>query len=370
MQPAPSSPSHDALLEDVGVVATVNGFLLISQSLAAAVTAMYHSHMLRSPLLPHYKRRLILQKLNILQLPHIPTADSCSESEEYLNRLATQHPPPNVLLRLIQQPDRFERMTRLSVVEFIILYKELKPFIIRSLSIKLEGTYHTRARSLHSADELLLWMWHCDGTKADVLGFLFNGISRWTATRIADHVTTAVLDAWGEEVSWPDAEERRLLYGFFTCDEKAVGVLDGTHCQISVPYFKEDRSMSGYKKFHTQNYIICADALGFVIYTAGPFEGMANDRAALNTTPFIQPGCPLLSEGELILTDGGFAGDGAILHQFTQNELARLDSREREAAALWNDDFLYNRTAIEHCIHRIKSRCNKLVGVFGFVFVF
>jgi len=67
-------------------------------------------------------------------------------------------------------------------------------------------------------------------------------------------------------VSWPDAEERRLLYGFFTSYEKAVGVLDGTHCQISVPYFKEERSLSGYKKLHTQNYMICADALGFVIH--------------------------------------------------------------------------------------------------------
>ena len=169
-----------------------------------------------------------------------------------------------------------------------------------------------------------------------------------------------MLDAWVDEVSWPDAEERRLLYGFFTCYEKAVGVLDGTHCQISVPYFKEERSLSSYKKFHTQNYMICADALGFVIYTAGPFEGMANDRAALNTTPFVQLDCPLLSDGEVILTDGGFAGDGAIMHQFTQKELAKLSAEEREAAALWNEDFLHNRTAIEHCIHRIKSRTQAL----------
>ena len=171
-----------------------------------------------------------------------------------------------------------------------------------------------------------------------------------------------MLDAWADEVAWPDAEERRLLHGFFTCHDKAVGVLDGTHCQISVPYFKEDRSLSGYKKFHTQNYLICADALGFVIYTAGPFEGMANDRAALNTTPFVQHPCPLLSDGEVILTDGGFSGDGEILHQFTQTELRQLTAEERDRAAPWNDDFTYNRTSIEHCIHRIKSRTQALTS--------
>lgn len=118
--------------------------------------------------------------------------------------------------------------------------------------------------------------------------------------------------------------------------------------------------MSGYKKFHTQNYMICVDGLGFVIYTAGPVEGMANDRAALNTTPFVEFPCPMLSEGEIILTDGGFAGDGEILHQFTPNELARLTADERQNAASWTEDFGYNRTLIEHCIHRIKTRTQAL----------
>lgn len=335
-------------------------FMLCAQSLAAALTAISHSGLLTSPLLPHYQRRLVMEKLSLLRLPSVPTSHLLTDSEEYLTRLASHQPPPSILLRLVQTPRRFKDMTRLSVPEFIALYKELKPYILRSLPVERKRCHRHYPRSLHSADEFLLWVWHSDGTDADVLGFFFNGISRWTATRIADHVTTAVLDAWAEEVSWPDAEERRLLYGFFTCHEKAVGALDGTHCQISVPYFKEDRSMSGYKKFHTQNYMICVDGLGFVIYTAGPFEGMANDRAALNTTPFVEFPCPMLSEGELILTDGGFAGDGEILHQFTQNELARLTADERQNAASWNEDFGYNRTLIEHCIHRIKTRTQAL----------
>lgn len=215
--PAPSSAAHHAAWDDADVIALANGFLLITQSLAAAMVAMHHTGLLRSPLLPHYTRRLVMEKLNLLRLPHIPTSDSLTEYEDYLTHLATHQPPPNILLRLVQQPARFERTTRLSVAEFVILYKELKPFILRPLQGKRKRGDRTRTRSLHPADQFLLWVWHSDGGDADVLGFLFNGISRWTATRIADHVTTAVLDAWVDEVSWPDAEERRLLYVTGAC---------------------------------------------------------------------------------------------------------------------------------------------------------
>ena len=326
------------------------------------MTVLYHCNLLRSPLLPHYKRRVILENLNLLRFPHVSTSESQVEVGECIDLLTAERLPPNIFLNLVRDPVRFKRMTRVSVVEFIILYRELKPYIARPLPVKRKRGFRHRTRSLHSVDQFLLWMWHSDGSNADLLGFLFNGISKWTATRIADHVTQAVLDAWADEVAWPDADERQLLYGWFSSCEKAVGVLDGTHCQISVPYFKEQRSMSGYKKLHTQNYIICADALGFVIYTAGPFAGMDNDRAALNTTPFVQPDCPMLSEGEVILVDGGFAGEGRIMHQFTQRELAKMNESEQQRAAVWNEDFLYNRTAIEHCIHRTKQRTQALTS--------
>jgi hypothetical protein len=127
-----------------------------------------------------------------------------------------------------------------------------------------------------------------------------------------------------------------------------------------VPAENEGKYHSNYKNFHTQNYLICADALGFVIYTAGPFGGKDNDRGALNTTPFVLSDCPLLSEGELILVDGGFAGEGHILHQFTQRELMVMTPEERARIASFNEDFLHNRSPIEHCIHRVKNRAQAL----------
>jgi hypothetical protein len=277
-----------------------------------------------------------------------------------VQRFSSESPPPSAFLLLSRNHKRFERLTRFSVAEFITLYLELEPYIRRPYAIYSQTAQSHRKRRLHPVDQLLLWLWHSDGNDADVLGILFDDISRMTADRVADHVTSAVNDAWEDEVSWPDAEERRSLYGFFSSYEKAVGVLDGTHCQIEVPTWEESKYHSQYKNFHTQNYLICADALGFVIYTDGPFDGKDNDRGAFNTTPFVQPVCPLLSEGEVILVDGGFAGPGHALHQFTQRELKNLTLEEKERVASFNEDFAHNRSPIEHCIHRVKNRAQAL----------
>jgi len=67
---------------------------------------------------------------------------------------------------------------------------------------------------------------------------------------------------------------------------------------------------SGYKKYHSQNYVIAVDAYGFILYISQPFAGRGNDRGAFNTTPFARSDCPLVSPGELIIVDGGLPGDG------------------------------------------------------------
>jgi hypothetical protein len=316
--------------------------------------------MLRAPLLPHYKKRYILDQLGILTLPYVPTTSAQQEVDAIIARLASERPKPSAFLRLQRKEKRFERCTRFSRAEFIFLYSELEAYIRRPyLSNELPIRRHRRRR-LHPVDQFLLWIWHSDGNDPDIIGILFDDISRVTADRTADHVTQSVNDAWAGEMTWPDAEERQSLHGFFSSCEKAVGVLDGTHCQIQVPVVEEGRYHSQYKNFHTQNYLICADALGFVIYTDGPFDGKDNDRSAFNTTPFVQPVCPLLSEGEVILVDGGFAGPGHALHQFTQRELKNLTLEEKERVASFNEDFAHNRSPIEHCIHRVKNRAQAL----------
>ena len=73
--------------------------------------------------------------------------------------------------------------------------------------------------------------------------------------------------------------------------------------------------------------------------------------------------CLLLSEcgdtdpeGEMKETEN----TGHILHQFTQGELLKMSEEERARVASFNEDFLHNRSPIEHCIHRVKSRAQAL----------
>jgi hypothetical protein len=354
------SSSHHSLhnsMEDsiIPVVA-----VWMSSSLSAAYTVLHHTHLLTQPLLPHYRQKYILDNIGVLTLPYIPTAQTQHQIDEFTKRLASATPPPSAFLLLCRNLERFKRLTRCSLPEFLLLYHELEVYIRRPYSIYSEPALQQRERRIHPLDQFLLWMWHSDGNDPDLLGVLFNDISRATSDRVADHITAAINEVWADEVRWPDAEERRYLYGCFSSYEKAVGVLDGTHCQIEVPVVDEGKYHSQYKNFHTQNYLICADALGFVIYTAGPFGGKDNDRGAFNSTPFVLPNCSLLSEGELILVDGGFAGEGHILHQFTRRELMAMTQEERARIASFNEDFTHNRSPIEHCIHRVKNRAQAL----------
>jgi DDE superfamily endonuclease len=332
----------------------------IATSLSAAVRALHHTSILRAPLLPHYRHKYILEQIGVLTLPYVPSTAAQRQIDAKIASFRIELRPPSAFLLLSGNASRFERLTRFSVVEFLILYHELEANIRRPYLIYRQPAEGERTRRLHPVDQLLLWLWHSDGSDPDVLGILFNDISRNTADRVADHITRAVIDTWAAEVSWPDAEERRSLYGFFSSYDRAVGVMDGTHCQIEVPIVEEGQYHSYYKNYHTQNYLICADALGFVIYTAGPFGGRDNDRGVFNTTPFVQRTCPLLSDGEVILVDGGFAGEGHILHQFTERELMQLTKEERERIACFNEDFTHNRSPIEHCIHRVKNRAQAL----------
>jgi DDE superfamily endonuclease len=358
--PTPSSSSSHSEDDDAKHDVLTAIILYMQLTLCSTMWALKSTNILRAPLLPHYKMRYIFEQMGHLTLEYVPSTSEQRQMDIYINTLHETSPPPSAFLLLCRNHVRFERMTRFSVAEFIFMYRELEPYILRPYDHYQQPVLGHRKRRIHPIDQLLLWIWHSDGNDSEMLGILFDDISRSTADRIADHVTRAVNDAWEEEVTWPDAEERRSLYGFFSSCETAVGVLDGTHCQISVPSINEGKFHSAYKNFHTQNYLICADALGFVTWTAGPYGGHDPDRAVFNTTAFSQFDCPLLSEGEVILVDGGFEGDGNIVHQFTQRELRLMSSEEQNRVGPFNEDFLHNRSPIEHCIHRVKNRAQAL----------
>jgi len=107
------------------------------------------------------------------------------------------------------------------------------------------------------------------------------------------------------------------------------------------------------------------DALGWVIYLNVPYDGRDNDRSAFNETTFVNQTCELLSEGDdIILADGGFAGPGHVLHQFTANDLKGTNEEGKTQMQLFNENFILTRSLIEHCTHRVKNRVKALQKVF------
>ena len=310
--------------------------------------------------LHHYDKKDILELLHIRHLPPIFYYSHQQEYSLYVERIKQQLPPTSAFVLCCRNPARFQRMFRMTIPEFYILFSELDPYICRvhPQSEQRSSTY--RSRTIASVDQLLLWLLRSDGNDVNLVGLLFNDIHRKTVDIIADHVTQAILDCWSVEIEWPDPEQRQSLYGFLSTYDKVVGIMDGTHCQIEVPTYDEYDYFSGYKGYHTQNYLICVDALGLVIYLNGPYAGRGNDRSAFNQTPFVQHMCSLLSEGEIIMADGGFAGPGHILHQFVSNDFKGVTEDQRARMERFNEDFILNRSLVEHCIHRVKNRVKSL----------
>jgi hypothetical protein len=132
-----------------------------------------------------------------------------------------------------------------------------------------------------------------------------------------------------------------------------------------VPSLQSNEYYSGYKTYHTQNYLISVDSFGFIIYIHGPLAGRGNDRAAFNSSHYSQNSMDVLSDDEVILVDGGFRGADKVLHQFTNPE---MNSAENENILrdmhVFNDEFVLNRASIEHTIHKLKSRTQALATRF------
>jgi hypothetical protein len=171
---------------------------------------------------------------------------------------------------------------------------------------------------------------------------------------------------WEEEVSWPSREDRERLHGLFSCHPKAVAAIDGTHCRIDVPEDpeQEDTAYSAYKKYHTQNYLVCCDAFGFIVLIAGPYNGSWNDRQCFLASDFMNPAVHMLEPDEKLITDGGFSGElfTMNIHPYTSTQVAAASVVDRAVMMSWNEEIVLNRSLNEHVNHVLKARAQALAG--------
>ena len=339
--------------------------LIRSGQTAEAITIMLYEFrnlltVMRLP--PHQQKRVLFESLGLLNLKKITEAPNVQLPEQLTI------PNDSECHYLMSHEDDFLRATRLTVSEFIILFNEIGMHIIQSRSTEttddesaLEHARRHVHRELPPCDELLLWFYHSDGNDNNVIAQLFR-ISWRSVSRISDHITHVINRVWLAETAWPSPEERRALYGFFSIHEKAVALMDGTHCRVCVPRnnVEENATYSGYKKYHTQNYLICVNALGLVIYIDGPHAGRGTDRKIFNKSVFAHDDCPLLSDGELIIADGGFIGQGKHLIPLKAPTIAAQPENEQKALIEYNEEVTMNRSKVEHIIHVVKNRAQIL----------
>jgi hypothetical protein len=219
---------------------------------------------------------------------------------------------------------------------------------------------------LSSAEQLLLWLFHISGERVKSLSLHFRHVNSSTILRYSDHVSWCVNTVFGDLISWPTAEQRECLYDMMSMCEKAVAVLDGTHCPIEKPEGLNSLYYSGYKCKHTQNYLCCVDVLGVIVYVEGPFPGHMNDRTVYLQSELHTNPSKLLSEGEMILADGGFIGGDSLLVPIHSAVMEKMqEEKVKDVMEELNDEFTSNRIIVEDVFGWLKGRAHVLNEVYG-----
>jgi hypothetical protein len=267
------------------------------------------------------------------------------------------------LLDLFTEDSRFFAAYDLSLAEFLLLHSELEEALSYSQETDQSASHPSTHVHCHltTGEQLLMWLTWIKSTPTTAVQLIFGPLSTATEFRILDHVTACINSRLHHLIAWPTAEERKELHGWLAVCSKAFAVLDGTHCEIQKPTHNQRKSYSGNKKKWTQNFLVCVDAFGFVIYIDGPFPGAMNDRGCWNQTPLALNPSQFVSEGECVLADGGFMGGKPLLCPLDAIDLTyAVDEEERMFFEGFNDELTEGRILVEDVFGWLKARAKVL----------
>jgi hypothetical protein len=190
---------------------------------------------------------------------------------------------------------------------------------------------------------------------------LFGHLHVSTLYRTVDHVTHCINTVLGDLIHWPSAKERKDMYGWLAVCDKAIAILDGTHCEIEKPSENQREYHSYYKHKHTQNYLVCVNPFALVIYVDGPYPGRGNDRGLFNQCSLALRPAEFVSEGEVILADGGFMGGEPLLVPVHADTIKRAGSKEEAQMYVdFNDELSEGRVLVEDVFGWLKHRARIL----------
>jgi hypothetical protein len=311
------------------------------------------------------------------KVPFDTALDSANEALGLTEEMMNEYNIPNnsVAYNTLTNGPLFYRLTNMQPCEFVELVKQLEPDytnIVMGKAVE-EGENEAinsrkfgriNSRKLACYDALLLYLMLLDGPSFAVLALIFD-ISVSSVFDYAEYMGKLINNGLKAELHWPNEEERKQLYGLIPTYDRAVGLIDGTHCKIRVPRSVEEEKnyFSGYKWTHTQNYLVVVDLNGFIIYLDGGFEGSGVDVTACNDTDLFNNSENYFSAGERLLADGGFKGDYPnLIIPFRSDEIDSFMNTEeaKNNKRKFNDIHTNTRSKVEHAIHRIKSVASSL----------
>jgi hypothetical protein len=325
------------------------------------------------------KRRKLNSGLNSdYKLDFLTALNSPNEAEglcvELLELIGIQE--NSVAWNKLQNGPLFYRLTDLQPSEFIELVRLLEPSYKNS-SLQPNNSnnsnnnrvinypHSNRDRKLDCANALLLYLCGLDGNSFAVLAGWFNFSSVSSVFYYIELMGNIIINALDGELEWPNAERRKLLYGYWKTYDKIIGIIDGTQCKIKRP---NDLEEAGYyckrKEMHAMNYLFVVDPNGFVIYVDGPYAGRRVDQEVAVNSELIQQEERYFSPGERILADGGFPGISRFIIPYRKDQI-EADIETKESKREFNNILTLTRSKVEHLLHRIKSRAQSLANRFN-----
>lgn len=199
-----------------------------------------------------------------------------------------------------------------------------------------------------------------------MLEMIFSHLNYTTILRYADHITWCINLRFEHMIKWPDAAERISLHGMFSLCDNAVAVLDGTHCQLQKPIYDEREYYSGYKGYHSQNFLVATNPFAIIIYVDGPYPGRANDRGVYNQSELARNSNNFVSAGEVIIADGGFIGGTPLICPIhTDDIINETDVNRKQQMIEFNEELTSNRILVEDVFSWLKSRAKVLATKFS-----
>ena len=223
----------------------------------------------------HEKNKQVLNELGLLRLCPIPDIVQASHPQSDPSFSIQHYSNIPGIQSLFHDSKQFYHSTRITITEFILIHDALVDIItsVRSNSQSISHDHNHSHPRLTPAEELLLWICHVVGSPTPMLELIFSHLSYTTIHRYADHVTRCINSRFSHMIQWPEAEDRKALHGTFSLSDNVIAVLDGTHCPLQRPTYDEREYYSGYKGYHSQNFLIACNVFAIIIYVDGPYPG-------------------------------------------------------------------------------------------------